>query len=364
MAEFRWIVMSSFLMLQVLSFRAAATQYPSFTVRDGDEVTLPYKNVTRDQDECNSTTWLFTGSGNTVVPLFEYGKIDEAAKDKSDRLSVSENCSLIIKNVTDEDAGQYICRLFRSGQEEHQGEDMFHLFVVNMTEQKSNDEVMLSCSVWTHRECRHTVKWLNEGNQDDQVTSQRICSAGLRIKTSHLDQKSKSLLKCEVTHRYTGEVHQFTLSPQSSDDATKTTTKSPTILSTSTTRNKSEVTNNETAENNTNEKKPEGRWWILITVSVGVAAVLIITVCVIAWKRTKGNKRKTDDDVADPEEGVSYASVSFTKKTNSRARAHIQHDDEDEGDAVTYSTVKLPSASAAASADPSHLYATVSKANR
>ncbi|KAK9531856.1 hypothetical protein VZT92_011257 [Zoarces viviparus] len=269
MAEFRWIVMSSFLMLQVLSFRAAATQYPSFTVRDGDEVTLPYKNVTRDQDECNSTTWLFTGSGNTVVPLFEYGKIDEAAKDKSDRLSVSENCSLIIKNVTDEDAGQYICRLFRSGQEEHQGEDMFHLFVVNMTEQKSNDEVMLSCSVWTHRECRHTVKWLNEG-----------------------------------------------------------------------------------------------RWWILITVSVGVAAVLIITVCVIAWKRTKGNKRKTDDDVADPEEGVSYASVSFTKKTNSRARAHIQHDDEDEGDAVTYSTVKLPSASAAASADPSHLYATVSKANR
>ncbi|KAM6906755.1 uncharacterized protein PEZ65_017900 [Lycodopsis pacificus] len=130
----------------------------------------------------------------------------------------------------------------------------------------------------------------------------------------------------------------------------------------------------------------DGWWWILISVSVGVAAVLIITVCVIAWKRTKGNKRKTDDDVADPEEGVSYASVSYTKKTNSRARAdpeegvsyasvsytkktnsraraHVQHDGEDEGDAVTYSTVKLPSSSAAASADPGDLYATVSKPN-
>ncbi|KAK9531833.1 hypothetical protein VZT92_011236 [Zoarces viviparus] len=308
MAEFRWIVMSSFLMLQVLSFRAAAL-YSSFTVRDGDEVTLPCENMIRDQDECNSTTWLFIGSGNTVVPLFQNGKFDEAAKDKSDRLSVSENCSLIIKNVTDEDVGRYICRQFRSGRQ--QGPDArVYLSVVTMTEQKSNDEVMLSCSVWTHRECRHTVKWLNEGNQDDQVTSQRTCSAGLSIKTSHLDQKSKSLLKCEVTHRYTKEVHQFTFSPQSSDDATKTTTKSPTILSTSTARNKSEVTNNQTAENNTNEKKPEG-WWRLIVVPVGLAALIISVVTVNIWTRTTGNKTLTEENIERDDEDEDDGTVNY-----------------------------------------------------
>ncbi|TDH00720.1 hypothetical protein EPR50_G00191420 [Perca flavescens] len=64
---------------------------------------------------------------------------------------------------------------------------------------------------------------------------------------------------------------------------------------------------------------------------------------------------------ADPEDGVSYASISYTKKTNRRAQA--RGGDEDEDDAVTYSTVKAPSSSAAAaaSADLSNLYATVNK---
>ncbi|XP_068564406.1 proteoglycan 4-like [Cebidichthys violaceus] len=394
MAEFRWIVTSSFLMLQVLSFGAAIWKPSSFTVRDGDEVTLPCENVRHDQNQCDGTTWIFTDSGNTVT-LFEHGKIHEAAKAKSDRLSVSENCSLVLKKVTDKDGGLYVCRQFRSGQTQQEGEDAgVYLSVVTMTEQKNNDEVKLSCSVSTLRWCKYRVKWLNEDDQNDVMTSQDVstCSAWLRMKQSHLDQKSKFLLKCEVTRIVGGEMHQFPFSPpQSSDDAatkttsksptkttsksptkttskspTKTTTKSPTKTTTkspttSTTRNESGVmTNNKTPENITNEK-PESWWWILLFVSVGVAAVLIITVSVITWKRTKGNRTKTCDDVADPEEGVSYASVSYTKKTNSKARAHIQHDDEDEDDAVTYSTVKLPSSSAAASADPSQLYATVNK---
>lgn len=44
--------------------------------------------------------------------MFEDGKIP-----KSDPLSVSENCSLVVKDVSDEDVGHYVCRRFPSGQE-------------------------------------------------------------------------------------------------------------------------------------------------------------------------------------------------------------------------------------------------------
>ncbi|KAM9339281.1 uncharacterized protein ABDE67_016945 [Symphorus nematophorus] len=135
---------------------------------------------------------------------------------------------------------------------------------------------------------------------------------------------------------------------------------------------------------------PSEGWWWFIIVSVGVAALLIIVVAVITWKRTEGNKTQsyknsgrslnpavtqstseTSEDMADPEDGVSYASISFNKKTNSKARVRgddddddEDDDDDDEGDTVTYSTVKASSSSAGASADPRNLYAAVNKPNR
>ncbi|KAI9547349.1 hypothetical protein NQZ68_018573 [Dissostichus eleginoides] len=227
MSEFRRIMMSSFLML-LLHFPAAADVKDYFRiVRVGDEVTLSFENVMHDQDECERTTWFFSDSSGTVT-LFEYGKIHKEAKAKSDRLRVEKNCSLVIKNVTEEDAGLYTCRQFSSG---------------------------------------------------EQVPDSRV---DLSVFTSW--------------------------------------------------------------------------WWWIIVVIVGVAALTIITVAVIRRKRTQGNETQTDDNVADPEDGVSYASIRYARKTSSKARAH-----DDDDDAVTYSTVRAPSSSSAASADPSLLYVTVNK---
>ncbi|KAK1889219.1 putative pregnancy-specific beta-1-glycoprotein 7 [Dissostichus eleginoides] len=255
MSEFRRIIMSSFLML-LLHFPAADVKDHFRIVGVGDEVILPFGNVIDDQDECESATWFFFYSPNPVV-LFESGQIHKDAKAKSDRLRVTENCSLVIKKVTDEDAGRYLCRQIRPGQQDGPDSQVY-LSVVNMTEHQKKENVMLNCSVSTNGR------------------------------------------------------------PQSS-----------------------------------------GWWWWIIVVIVGVAALTIITVAVIRRKRTQGTRTETDDDMADPEDGVSYASISFTRKSSSKARAHLHDDDED--DAVTYSTVRAPSSSSAASADPSLLYATVNK---
>lgn len=87
-------------------------------VRDGDDVSLSCENAIEGQNECDSTTWTFSSSRRTTVELVTLGNIGENAKNKSHRLRVSEKCSLVIKMVTAEDAGLYLCQQYKSGQKQ------------------------------------------------------------------------------------------------------------------------------------------------------------------------------------------------------------------------------------------------------
>ncbi|XP_078030265.1 uncharacterized protein LOC144466590 [Epinephelus lanceolatus] len=309
MAEFRWIIMSLFLML-LFKFTAAIEKYSLV----GDEVTLSCENVTHDQDNCDSATWLFSDGGNTVK-LFEHRKIHREAEAKSDRLSVTANCSLVIKKVTREDVGRYSCRQFRSGRQV--SDSQVDLSVVDMTERQDTDRVIFFCSVWIYGHiCTHTVKWLYESNQNDLETSQSTCVASVTFTTSDYNQKLKysALLKCEVTDGHTKEVHQFTFSPpQSSGEKPGHNAATAATISTespSTTGNKWTSVKRSTSEG----------WWRFIVVSVGLAALIISVVTVNIWTRTKGNKTQMDENME-----------------------HIE-EDEDEG-TVNYENVRDPSAS-------------------
>ncbi|XP_034755279.1 uncharacterized protein LOC117961024 [Etheostoma cragini] len=315
MVEFRWIKMFLYL---ILLHQCTA----SVTVRAGDEVPLPCEDVINNQRECHSITWSFGRvSGRAVADVVKEGQIVENSNN-SDRLS-TENGSLVIQKVTEEDSGRYTCRQCNRS-------DTVDLSVVTMTEQKNNKNVTLNCSVSSHEGCGHQVKWLFHGRNVDKDNkdlniSHFNCWTSVTFMTSHYIYTSEDyykILKCNVTDGHTRKVFIFDL--QSSGETTGVNKTAP--------RGKDSTT------------KPQlDWWWLYVVVPVGGAALFITAVALIGRRRNKGNKSNEDENMADPEGGVSYASISYTKKTNRRAQ--VQGDE----DAVTYSTVKAPSSSA----DPS-----------
>lgn len=95
---------------------------PRFLVRAGDDVTLPSNRV--DQDRCDGSTWFYSRSGSSVE-LVTLGKINNNAlipEAKTNRLSLTANCSLVIRNVSGEDVGRYTNRDFNEAGK-HQGPD-------------------------------------------------------------------------------------------------------------------------------------------------------------------------------------------------------------------------------------------------
>ncbi|KAM3603001.1 uncharacterized protein V6R79_014751 [Siganus canaliculatus] len=153
MAQFSWINFS-LLLIPVFSQSVAGqnVEYPLA----GQDVTLSCGTGDDDEANCGSTSWSHGGES-----LVKYGRLHRKAMAKSDRLSVTENCSLAIQRVTAEDGGQYTCTQTTSGQKQF---TQVHVTVVTMTEHISRGRVTLTCSVSVSRFCGHNVKWLTDSS--------------------------------------------------------------------------------------------------------------------------------------------------------------------------------------------------------
>ncbi|XP_042071030.1 uncharacterized protein LOC102299779 isoform X6 [Haplochromis burtoni] len=160
MDEFRWIQMFLCLMIQI----AVSVNETSIFMKVGDDVTLLCLNVIDEQNNCDGTTWIFTSTNKpTTVELITLGQIGEEAKTQSDRLSVTANCSLLIKKLTVEDVGLYYCQQYKVKETPSQHtlvhQSFVHVAVITLTEHKDIDKGTLNCSVLTHGECHQTVMW-------------------------------------------------------------------------------------------------------------------------------------------------------------------------------------------------------------
>ncbi|XP_075940831.1 uncharacterized protein LOC142942413 isoform X2 [Anarhichas minor] len=309
MVEVRWIQMTLFVTLLLLQFTVTGQTSSSLFTRDGDDVTLPCNKEIKHEDKCNGSVWIYSRSGESAaVELIKLGVINNnvITKDKSNRLGLTADCSLVIRNVTAEDFGRYACRQFNKTGEQQGHDAVVVLSVINMDEHTFDDTVFLSCSVLTDTGCKHTVEWLYEGNEKDVETSQSVCSARVTFKTPHLNQKSKyyELLKCNVTDRQSGNTLLCKAGPQSSCENTGSSSVERNITP---------------SPNNDPPTTTAAGWWRFII--LGLATLVMIVVAVYIWKRTKGNKTQMEVNAV-----------------------HREDEDEDEG-TVTYENVGEPSAS-------------------
>ncbi|KAM4529390.1 uncharacterized protein V3H82_027561 [Fundulus diaphanus] len=377
MAQLAWI--QGFL-LMILQLTVTADERSVLT-RAGDKVTLSCSTVIKGQQKCDGTTWNFSGSGNrAAVELVNLGQIDQKDNTKADRLKL-ENCSLVIKKVREEDVGRYDCQQWKRGDDKtpsHQS--AVALSVLHMTKQKKNQRVTLNCSVVTSDPCKYKVKWVYQDVDNSQTPAETGCSA-----TSPLLPESK-LPQCKVTQSSTNE--EFTFSFQSSENSggkvkstktpgnKKSTTTRPkpdnvpptyqghqttTRITTSgkeasTNKGHSTTTGKATTAQSTNSsmngKKDSFSAAPIIAVAVVSVIILIVAMVIIIW-RAKGKKPQADENAVDLENYVSYATISHGNNTNRKTLAGGDHD------AVTYSTVKACSSSAAASDDPNSFYSVI-----
>ena len=111
--SFSWF--SLIVAVSLISSTELAAQHSFIIIRAGAEVTLPCDQVRDDHVNCGATTWSFSVSQSTrSVKLFVNRQLDTSviSRSKADRLRLAANCSLVIREVTAEDAGRYICRQF------------------------------------------------------------------------------------------------------------------------------------------------------------------------------------------------------------------------------------------------------------
>ncbi|XP_032440382.1 uncharacterized protein LOC116733685 isoform X1 [Xiphophorus hellerii] len=340
MTEFRSVQLSLCLIL-ALKFTVTKQSSSSVIVRGGDEVLLACENM-MGPTKCLRIHWLFNKlSQGSALALVKFGQTNQtqAAREKADRLRVSSNCSLIIQKVSAVDVGTYYCQQVQTTDQK----EIIHtvaLSLVNITEQKDDEEVTLNCSVIPNDPCKHNVKWLYQGQSIDKHntnlgTKDSVCAAEVTFKSSHYvyELGRYNSLQCAVEESGGRKQQRFPFRAETPEKK------------------------NKRSEDNEAEQ-PSGMWWLYIVIVVVLVAFLLAVGFFMKRKKNKGNKTRVNSPPAAPQSAsevnqdpdkpdatISYASINLPKNNN-----QVWGSDA----AVTYSAVRIGE-----SPDPSHLYASV-----
>ncbi|XP_056604349.1 uncharacterized protein LOC130420864 [Triplophysa dalaica] len=182
-------------------------------ISSGESVSL---SCNASLHQCSSTTWIYNKyTTSSEVEVFT-GGINKNNTERSERLSLTSDCSLNIYNTTQHDGGLYICRQYVNGR--HHGPDSYVLLHVlhvssssSQTEIRANTSVTLSCQLFSYY-CDHVFSydgfqlvWMNQTDVDlqtdsrYQIRSDKLCLISLT--TTLVNEDDNTELRCVLKHK-------------------------------------------------------------------------------------------------------------------------------------------------------------------
>ncbi|ROJ25808.1 hypothetical protein DPX16_1014 [Anabarilius grahami] len=180
---------------------------PHVFISSGENVRLPCNNALSD---CKSTTWTYYNRfrHSAAVELITLG-IKKKDTERHERLSLGSDCSLNIKNVTEEDYGLYTCRQFVNDKQQGTDERVY-LHVLH------GRSVTLSCQLYSYSRfsCDYRVRfeglqllWVNQAGVDLKTDSryQILFSSDhciITLTTTLLNEDDNREWRCQLTRRY------------------------------------------------------------------------------------------------------------------------------------------------------------------
>ncbi|XDV11395.1 hypothetical protein PO909_000349, partial [Leuciscus waleckii] len=201
-------------------------------ISSGENVRLSCNNALSDGK--SKTTWTYNRFRHSaVVELISKG-IKKNDTERHERLSLESDCSLNIKNVTEEDYGSYTCQQWINvnGNDQKQGTDArVYLYVLHVsvspssssssssqTEISPGRSVTLSCQLYSDTvfSCEDLVSyegvellWVNQAGVDLKTDSRYQISSSsdqyhciiITLTTTLLNEDNNREWRCQLTHR-------------------------------------------------------------------------------------------------------------------------------------------------------------------
>ncbi|XP_054616870.1 uncharacterized protein LOC129171851 isoform X2 [Dunckerocampus dactyliophorus] len=277
---------------------------PVFFSNAGGVVTLPCA-----QPSCLTLQWLYSRDASRTVLEVDRGQVVRT-KPRGRRLNVTDNCSLVVGNVTGEDAGYYTCRTQRD----------INMFLTVMTlsfpedaDPSRDGHVTLTCTLSNYaRQCpQKSLHWVDEegfqlrpeGGAGHEFVQQLNCVSYIKVKRQHGHDR-------KYTCQY-WEAGAVKIQAESTPAFAGRQPGAP----------------------------PPDRTQLIIIIGAAVGTLMLLVILAVAvLAKTRQKRRATEDLPKHDESHVTYASVSYDLDMKSSAHKDVS-DNDAASSSVTYAIV-------------------------
>nr|XP_020482333.1 uncharacterized protein LOC109976653 [Labrus bergylta] len=176
----------------------------------GDQALLPCTNLITSDCSRISWTFFFKGDGVRYTTEVDQGKV-RADSDKVDRMSLSPNCSLVLRDLKTKDAGSYVCLQDGNGITDIYFSVLTIMSVSTITDLQRGGNLSLSCVLFTFFDAGSCKSYSNvfdlswttvddtELLRDSRytLTSHNRCNATLAVTNLQREDNNRKL-RCQI----------------------------------------------------------------------------------------------------------------------------------------------------------------------